>query len=58
MNGSDPVSLPCNALSIGIGFAAYPILPLISVAPPVTPSAGCPDATSPAHDTCNDGGPG
>jgi hypothetical protein len=47
----------CNAISMGIGFTAYSILPLTEadIAPPTVPSPGCPDATSPMHDTCDSG---
>jgi len=51
-----PASLPCNALSMGVGFTAFPILPLSTVGAPTVPTPGCSAATDPATDSCGDGG--
>jgi hypothetical protein len=53
-------SLPCNALSLGIGFKAQSAV-LGSVVKPPTPTPGCPPGTDPADDSCFpqlDGGDG
>lgn len=44
-------SLPCDSLSIGIGFEADPAVLGAVTAPPV-PTPGCPTATDPANDSC------
>jgi hypothetical protein len=52
VDGTQPRSAPCDALSIGLGFTADPAL-LGPVVPPEAPTAGCPAATDPANDACN-----
>lgn len=44
-------NLPCDALSIGIGFGAQQAK-MGAIAPPPTPTPGCPPETDPAMDTC------
>jgi hypothetical protein len=44
-------SLPCDALSIGIGFTAGEAK-LGAVEPPPTPTPGCPMTTDPTYDSC------
>ncbi|APR80016.1 Hypothetical protein A7982_05363 [Minicystis rosea] len=51
-DGSGPKSLPCDSLSMGIGFKADPAL-LGMVTIPPTPTPGCPMATDPAFDSCD-----
>ncbi len=55
VNGADPASLPCDALSMGVGFTAFPIAQLSVVGAPTVPSAGCPAATDPTNDSCGGG---
>ncbi len=51
VDGTQPKSAPCDALSIGLGFTAEPaILGPIADAGAGTP--GCPPATDPANDSC------
>jgi hypothetical protein len=51
-DGSGPKSLPCDSLSIGIGFKAEPAK-LGAVTQPPVPTPGCPMATDPQFDNCN-----
>jgi hypothetical protein len=45
-------SLPCDSLSMGIGFKADPAMLGVVAAPPI-PSPGCPAASDPINDACN-----
>jgi hypothetical protein len=45
-------SLPCDSLSMGIGFHADPAK-IGVVAPPPMPAPGCPVATDPINDSCS-----
>jgi hypothetical protein len=51
LDGTQPKSAPCDALSFGMGFTADPALRGPQVPPPA-PSPGCPPATDPANDSC------
>ncbi len=53
---SQPTTTPCDAISMGIGFTALPILAPTEVAPPTPLSPGCPAATDPANTSCTDAG--
>lgn len=44
-------SLPCDSLSLGLGFKAQEAL-IGGVSPPPTPTPGCPPSTDPANDHC------
>lgn len=45
-------SLPCDALSIGLGFTAHAAR-LGALSPPPTLTPGCPPETDPSNDACN-----
>lgn len=51
-DGSGPKSLPCDSLSMGIGFKAEPAK-LGAVTTPPVPTPGCPMATDPQFDNCS-----
>jgi hypothetical protein len=52
VDGTQPKSAPCDALSVGIGFTADPaVLGTVVDAGALTP--GCPAATDPSNDMCN-----
>lgn len=51
-DASLPKSLPCDSLSMGIGFKADPAL-LGPVTMPAAPTPGCPMATDPQFDDCS-----
>ncbi|MFT3769037.1 MAG: hypothetical protein QM820_26655 [Minicystis sp.] len=51
-DGSGPKSLPCDSLSMGIGFKADPALLGVATLPPA-PTPGCPMATDPQFDNCD-----
>jgi hypothetical protein len=53
LNSADPAALPCDALSLGIGFTAKPIQPLSEVGPPVLlTDGGCAPDANPINDSC------
>jgi hypothetical protein len=51
VEGTLPLSAPCDAVSFGMGFTADPAVVGPKVPPP-TPTPGCPPATDPANDSC------
>jgi hypothetical protein len=51
VDGTQPKSAPCDALSIGLGFTADPAV-LGDIADAGAVSDGCSPATDPANDTC------
>ncbi len=53
---SQPSTTPCNAISFGMGFTAFPIMAPTTVAPPTPLSPGCTPATDPANTSCTDAG--
>jgi hypothetical protein len=50
-DGSGPKSLPCDSLSMGIGFKADPAILGVVLLPPA-PAPGCPAPTDPKNDHC------
>lgn len=50
-DGTGAKSLPCDSLSLGIGFTAEPAT-LGEVKQPAMPTPGCPAATDPINDKC------
>jgi hypothetical protein len=50
-DGTSPKSLPCDAISFGMGFTADPAK-LGALVPAPVPDGGCPAATDPVHDDC------
>jgi hypothetical protein len=51
VDGTQPKSAPCDALSVGLGFTADPVI-LGSVSDAGTPTPGCPPATDPLTAKC------
>jgi hypothetical protein len=50
-DGTSPKSLPCDAISFGMGFTADPAK-LGAIAPTSDPPPACPAGTDPANDSC------
>ncbi len=51
-SAGDPLSLPCDALSLGLGFVADPVAPSVAVSPVVAPTKTCPPDQDFANSTC------